>query len=87
MSAGPDVAGIWAALARLSDRTPDQRRLDEQSEAAIRAADEYLARDEEDEDEFAESAVQWVREVLADVRLSKTARAAVEKALDAQLVA
>jgi hypothetical protein len=33
---GPDVAGIWAALARLADRTPEQRRADRFAAATVR---------------------------------------------------
>lgn len=38
MSTGPDVAGIYAALSRLPERAPEQRRADRRAAAAVRTA-------------------------------------------------
>lgn len=79
MSAGPDVAGIYAALSRLPGRTPELRRLDEVAADAIRAAADLRAW--LDAEDAQERAVDWAVGTLRGVRLSKAARAAVAEAL------
>ncbi len=42
-SGGADVAGIWAALARLPGRAPEQRAADRRASAVHRTADAMAA--------------------------------------------
>lgn len=79
------VADIWAALSTSPDRTLRDVALDQQSAAIAQAAAEFHIEDEgmhfADEVAFEDEAARWAVEALADAKLSKVARDAVNDAL------
>lgn len=75
------IAEIYEALAALPERTPDQVRADRFSADTHRAA--FGPVDDEAYEAAVADAADYLRESLAEIKLSKTARAAIEDVLDA----